>query len=148
MNSTDPDAQDVAPGPSKEDLPLAELVLVNEGVRYKIRKKVTTLGRISDCDVVLSEDDRISRVHAEIRRSPRGCILQDKSHNGTWVNGQKIKRVLLQDGDEIRLGNKSLTYYTRGSSAETRKKEGKKRRVGTNREILKVLYHEVAGNSP
>src|ERR1043165_5100121 len=47
----------------------------------------------------------ISRRHLEIRREAGGYVLRDLgSGNGVYVNGQKVDTVLLNDGDEIRIG--------------------------------------------
>ncbi|MBI2192893.1 MAG: FHA domain-containing protein [Planctomycetes bacterium] len=133
--------------PPGSELPLAELVVVDEGARYKVRKELTTIGRASDCDVILGDDERISRVHAEIRICPRGYFIQDRSHNGTFVNGNRVRRVVLRDGDELRLGQRCINFYVRSPENEVRKRDKKDRRVGTNRALLRALYEEVSNQS-
>jgi pSer/pThr/pTyr-binding forkhead associated (FHA) protein len=32
------------------------------------------------------------------------------STSGTWVNGRKINKQFLKDGDEIRIGNTEMTF--------------------------------------
>jgi len=64
-----------------------------------------TIGRGSDCDVVLSKR-QISRYHAQIDRDDGGYLLRDLgSKNGTYVNGQEVrdKPHRLKDGDEIQI---------------------------------------------
>ena len=53
--------------------------------------KALRIGRAPDNDVVLS-DLKVSRHHAEVRRSPTGRyeIVDLGSHNGTYVNGQRV----------------------------------------------------------
>ncbi len=47
----------------------------------------------------------ISRRHIEIRREGKSYRLIDLgSSNGVYVNGQKVENIVLQDGDEIRIG--------------------------------------------
>jgi pSer/pThr/pTyr-binding forkhead associated (FHA) protein len=47
----------------------------------------------------------VSRCHAELVRVGTGWLLVDQaSTNGTWVNGVRIRRTAVCDGDEIRLG--------------------------------------------
>ncbi|MHC4068150.1 MAG: ATP-binding protein [Planctomycetota bacterium] len=62
----------------------------------------TTLGRDSNCDVVL-EDDSVSRVHARISQDPFGrWIIEDlDSHNGVFVEGQRIKAHVLLPSQKI-----------------------------------------------
>jgi phosphoserine phosphatase RsbU/P len=63
-----------------------------------------TLGRQADNDLVLL-DTRISRRHARIVRDPRGFLLEDiESRHGTYLNGERVERCLLRDGDRIGLG--------------------------------------------
>ena len=52
------------------------------------------------------DDPNVSRNHAEILQNTRGSfdLVDLKSMNGTYVNGQKIKREALKTGDKIRIG--------------------------------------------
>lgn len=54
----------------------------------------------------------VSRRHATIYPDAQGSyILQDHSTNGTFVNGDRINRLIhLQDGDTIRIGPFTLIY--------------------------------------
>jgi ABC-type multidrug transport system ATPase subunit/ABC-type multidrug transport system permease subunit len=58
----------------------------------------------------------VSRLHATIAVNSDGSYtLQDRSTNGTFINGQRIDRaVTLQDSDRIQIGSFTLIYY-RGS---------------------------------
>jgi adenylate cyclase len=77
-----------------------------------LRKTKTTIGRVKDNDIVLP-DPRISRYHSEVEKEGQGFVIKDLgSHNQVRVNGQKIKSVLLKDGDEIRIGPVKLVYLT------------------------------------
>jgi pSer/pThr/pTyr-binding forkhead associated (FHA) protein len=67
------------------------------------------LGRSRSCDVRLIEPS-VSRRHAELRRTDGGWLLVDwASTNGTWVNGVRVERAHVADGDEIRLGGARFT---------------------------------------
>jgi hypothetical protein len=80
------------------------MTLAGPGGRHQVAKRVTTLGRSRDCDVVVP-DPNVSRVHAEIRQIGPDHILVDMgSTNGTEVNGHEVKRHVLADGDVIVLG--------------------------------------------
>lgn len=59
-------------------------------------------------------DKRLSRRHALLQYvAGRGFYLVDlKSTNGSYVNGESVRRsVLLKDGDRIRLGSLSFTFF-------------------------------------
>ena len=66
--------------------------------------KQVVIGRSSELDMVLVED-MVSRKHAKITTSGDQIIIQDLgSTNGTFVNGEKIKKVRLKEGDRILIG--------------------------------------------
>jgi len=71
---------------------------------WPITQAEITLGRDSDCDVVLA-DRPVSRKHAVIRRVAGEYVIQDcQSKNGTCINGQALEGGhSLQDGDEIQI---------------------------------------------
>lgn len=72
-----------------------------------------TIGRDPRQSDIAVPDKRLSRCHAALQYSPdQGFILSDlESTNGTYVNGEQLKRVYaLRDGDRIRIGS-SLFYF-------------------------------------
>jgi serine/threonine protein kinase len=63
-------------------------------------------------------DPQISRVHCQIERQGKNYILTDlESTGGTCVNGRKITRHQLRDGDVIRIGSSQLAYQPEGGGA-------------------------------
>jgi phosphoserine phosphatase RsbU/P len=63
-----------------------------------------TLGRQGDNDLVLL-DNRVSRHHARVLRDLEGFVLEDaESRHGTYVNGERVDRCVLRNGDRIGLG--------------------------------------------
>lgn len=64
------------------------------------------IGRHSDNHVVLPDDGKgISRVHAMLRVEDGNYVLYDRnSQNGTYVDGVKIKREILQNGQAFVIG--------------------------------------------
>jgi transcriptional regulator with AAA-type ATPase domain len=61
------------------------------------------IGRVDDCDVVLP-DDEVSRSHCLIDVTETGWELTDRSSNGTFRNGVRVSRTMLEHGDELRFG--------------------------------------------
>lgn len=103
-----------------------ELVSSN-GTRTPLRNDVVTIGRMTTCDIQLS-DTQISRLHAEIHKTAEGYEIVDKgSTNGTRVNGKTISTHQLIVGDEIQLGSTSLIFQADDlvSAASTNNEENK-----------------------
>jgi eukaryotic-like serine/threonine-protein kinase len=62
------------------------------------------------------KDKYFSRIHFMVEVNPPSCRLMDMgSRNGTYVNGQKVEKVDLQDGDQIRAGHTILRVTVAGS---------------------------------
>jgi ABC-type multidrug transport system ATPase subunit len=63
------------------------------------------IGRAQDNQVVVA-DLSVSRYHAELRRNPRGgyTIADLGSHNGTFVNGQRVESAPVTERDIIGIG--------------------------------------------
>ncbi len=78
------------------------------------------IGRSRSCQVRVVSGE-VSRRHAEICASPAGFLLRDlASTNGSFVNGVRVTEHLLEPGDRIRIGDRSLTFCQVGALAETR----------------------------
>lgn len=81
-----------------------------DGVRHQLKNGVMTIGRVSTGDIVLS-DPNISRRHAELHPLGDTYQLVDLgSTNGCKVNGQRIERQVLVDGDELTFGPVTLRF--------------------------------------
>src|SRR4051812_12888253 len=65
------------------------------------------VGRSSELDMVLVED-MVSRRHARIACGEQIVIEDLGSTNGTFVNGEKIKRASLKEGDRVLIGTSIL----------------------------------------
>jgi len=77
---------------------------------YEISTPLIILGRGTDCDLRLV-DPGVSRHHAEIRVEDGEVVLVDLgSTNGTFVNGQPVRRVILTDGTRVTLGRTTLVF--------------------------------------
>ena len=63
------------------------------------------IGRATDNDIVIP-DVLASRHHATLVPTPSGLEIQDeRSINGTFVNGNRVDRALLGEGDVVTIGN-------------------------------------------
>jgi pSer/pThr/pTyr-binding forkhead associated (FHA) protein len=79
-------------------------LIINKQI-IPLTKSVTTLGRQLENDIVFHEEF-LSRFHAEIIHESDKYVLYDKdSTSGTFVNGRKIDRCVLNSGDLISLAN-------------------------------------------
>jgi signal transduction histidine kinase/pSer/pThr/pTyr-binding forkhead associated (FHA) protein len=86
---------------------------VDEGKQFEVSGERTGIGRDSSNRIKL-HDTEVSRRHAEIVRTGEGYRLVDRgSANGTYVNNQSIRDVLLQAGDQIQIGQTTLVYSGR-----------------------------------
>jgi pSer/pThr/pTyr-binding forkhead associated (FHA) protein len=81
----------------------------------------TTIGRDPAMDLVIPAGDQrfVSRLHAVIRVEDGRHVVEDRdSTNGTWVNGSRVRRVVLVDGDEIQFGRQGPVARFRSEHAE------------------------------
>jgi len=102
LNDTRPDSRkDVA-----EDAPELSILWVHPRVLVTpLDQSIVTLGRGEEC-VVRLLGERVSRMHAQIRRSGPLYILSDLgSTNGTSHNGRAADKVSLSDNDVVRVGD-------------------------------------------
>jgi pSer/pThr/pTyr-binding forkhead associated (FHA) protein len=75
-----------------------------------LEKEWTRVGRSLAADVRF-DDPTVSRRHALIVRQPDGVrVLDDRSLNGVFVNGERVEWRALRDGDEIVVGRYRLHY--------------------------------------
>src|SRR5436190_19970326 len=75
-----------------------------------LAREWTRIGRSLAADVRF-DDPTVSRRHALIVRQPDGVrVLDDRSLNGVFVNGERVDWRGLRDGDEIVVGRYRLTY--------------------------------------
>lgn len=94
------------------DSPVELLCLVGDsGMRFEIVGDRVTIGRQGTCSVHIP-DTNVSRVHAELRRTPHGWTVEDRgSTNGTKVNGTLIvEPTAVQPGDTLSFGSVTLTF--------------------------------------
>jgi pSer/pThr/pTyr-binding forkhead associated (FHA) protein len=75
-----------------------------------LRRPIMHVGRGFAVDLRL-EDQSVSRRHAIlVERLGEMRILDDRSANGTFVNGRRVAEATLHDRDVIRIGRVELVY--------------------------------------
>lgn len=87
---------------------------------HTFQRDVINIGKLSRSHLRL-DDDNISRMHAvvEVTRTGEVDIADLGSTNGTFLNGEKISRARLRDGDEVSLGGTRLVVQIALPQAET-----------------------------
>jgi FHA domain/Zinc-ribbon containing domain len=90
-----------------------EYVAFDDGGRIQVvplADEWTRIGRSLAADIRF-DDPTVSRRHALVVRQPDGVrVLDDRSLNGVFVNGERVEWSPLRDGDEIVLGCHCLRY--------------------------------------
>ena len=101
------DVPDTAPPPETE----REVVtLTLDGRVHPITSRSVIVGRSRECDLRIT-DGNASRRHAEIvQEGATYFVLDLGSTNGTDVNGRRITREKLADGDRITIGGTDLIF--------------------------------------
>lgn len=86
-------------------------LLLHEGRRLVVGPSGVTLGRSSQCDIVL-DDPNVSRRHAEVRPRGGSWIVTDLgSTNGVRVNGRRVDAPqVIRSGDLIELGTTEVQF--------------------------------------
>ncbi|MBV9166611.1 MAG: FHA domain-containing protein [Solirubrobacterales bacterium] len=77
---------------------------------FPLEREWTRIGRSLAADVRF-DDPTVSRRHALIVRQPDGLrVLDDRSLNGVFVNGERVEWSTLADGDEVVIGRHRLHF--------------------------------------
>jgi hypothetical protein len=92
----------------------------HQGREYTFREHDTFLvGRSADVHFSLPDDPYLSRLHFLIEVNPPLCYLQDLgSHNGTILNGEKVRERALCHGDEISVGRTLMRVEIQGADGQ------------------------------
>lgn len=99
---------------------MAKLILSMDGLVLKeipLTKQRTTIGRKPQNDIQI-DNLAISGEHAAIVTILNDSFLEDlNSTNGTYVNGQPIKKHILQHNDVVELGKYRIKYLIEPAAA-------------------------------
>src|SRR5437762_5773893 len=121
-----------APAPnSMNDRPRFALRFISgkyQGGEFPLRMdREIIVGRSSDLDMVLVED-MVSRKHAKISTAGQQIVIQDLgSTNGTFVNGEKVKKIRLKEGDRILVGTSIIKLVAVNAEAQPSEAEARAR---------------------
>jgi len=85
-------------------------------VPIPLEREQVTLGRALEADIRIN-DSRASRLHARITTerddasgNQRYCLTDLGSTNGTILNGKRIDRAFLEDGDKFEVGDQLIRF--------------------------------------
>ena len=92
----------------------AELIRIDgERPVTHVLSRRTRIGRAAGCELQI-EAGSVSRHHALILVGPREAIIEDlNSTNGVFVNGRKVSRQPLSDGDAVTIGEIQFRYMAK-----------------------------------
>ena len=84
----------------------------NLGQMFAISARESVIGRAAGSTIRL-QDDGVSRRHARIVHEDGQVSVEDlNSVNGILVNGQRVERSVLNDGDKIQVGSTTILKFT------------------------------------
>jgi pSer/pThr/pTyr-binding forkhead associated (FHA) protein len=100
----------VTPEPPREIV-----TLTLDGRAHPVTPTGVVVGRSRECDLRVA-DGNASRRHAEVKQDGESWVVVDLgSTNGTELNGRRITRETLVDGDRITIGATDIVFgHTRG----------------------------------
>ena len=111
-----------------------------------------TVGRDLGNDVVLADDDTVSRLHAVVEYlGPGWCVRDAGSANGTYVNGERLNAErLLQPGDELGIGGARIVFRSNvvPSSRPTVTAESPPELTRREHEVLVALCRPLRNGEP
>ncbi|GAA0078119.1 hypothetical protein UT300005_24970 [Clostridium sp. CTA-5] len=85
-----------------------------EGKEYLVFEGITSIGNSGKNTIVLFKDKLVAPKHCDIVQEGNRYVLIDKgSPSGTFVNGVRITKYTLKQGDAISLGNSVLIFNTK-----------------------------------
>jgi len=71
---------------------------------------LTRIGRRATADIVI-DDSTVSRRHALLLdRAGSPVIADDRSLNGVYVNGRRVREARLEHGDEVQIGGRVMRF--------------------------------------
>ena len=91
---------------------LVALTGPDAGRTYRLSEGSMTVGRAKSADVRVLDDD-VSRDHARLICIGGNVVVEDLgSRNGTFVNGARVSRQVLADGDKVSVGETTILKFS------------------------------------
>jgi pSer/pThr/pTyr-binding forkhead associated (FHA) protein len=85
-----------------------------KGRQYRLEGAAISIGRAEENPVGLFGDSAVQARHAVIEHKDASYVLRNMAvQAGTFVNGNRVETVALNDGDTIRIGGYELGFHTR-----------------------------------
>ncbi|HOF19279.1 MAG TPA: GGDEF domain-containing protein [Phycisphaerae bacterium] len=102
--------------PARKEARKAFLIVMSgsrAGEMYPLQKPEVTVGRAPGCDIVL-DDPSVSRVHARFLLDAEGkvTVADNRSTNGTYVDGAAVVTLALRDGQRIEFGGTTILKFS------------------------------------
>jgi ABC transport system ATP-binding/permease protein len=130
------------PRPVENNLATSMLRILRPGKAPEAPPGGIKIGRATDNDIVIP-DVLASRHHATLVSGPGGTeILDNRSINGTFVNGARVDDALLREGDVVTIGNVDLVF-TNGTLARRSETQAATRTGGLE---VRALTWTIEGN--
>ena len=84
--------------------------LIVDGKQFTLAEGVTRIGRSATAQICL-EDATVSRRHAIVMREGDTVrVLDDRSLNGVFVNGERVSARELEHGDVLQIGRHEMVF--------------------------------------
>lgn len=103
---------------------MSKLILSKENTKIDeiiIDKDVMTIGRRPDCDIII-DDIASSGRHSKLVTLLNDSFIEDLgSTNGTYVNGELVKKHALNNNDVVTIGKHVIKYVFEDSSTDLTK---------------------------
>ncbi|RMG16838.1 MAG: FHA domain-containing protein, partial [Deltaproteobacteria bacterium] len=83
-------------------------------------RDIIKIGRLASAHLRL-DDEKVSRIHSVVEVGANGevSIIDMGSAEGTLVNGERINKGSLKDGDEIRVGDTRIIVHVQAGAASS-----------------------------
>lgn len=97
----------------------ARLESLTDAASITLDKPVIFIGRDRECDVVLTDSQRVSRKHCCLAIVNDKLVVRDLgSMNGIYINGQRVERArTMHPGDELAIGDVRFRFVNENASA-------------------------------
>jgi len=121
------------------------------GKKYRLKHRVTVIGRSSRSHIQLSSDS-VSRSHCELIKGEDGIVVHDLgSTNGTYVNDDPVTEQVIDDRDILRVGGTIFKFLSGGNIEQAYHEEIYRlttvdalTQVHNKRYLLEVLDREIS----